>query len=71
MTLGGRNAKKIGKALYSARVNGARAFEKNDFGVCCPQYTSSYINFDAGIGLKKEEIILATERLDTVLRTVI
>ncbi len=70
MTLEGRNAKKIGKALYTARVNGARALEKNDFGVCCPQYISSYINFDAGIGLQKKEIILATERLDNILKTV-
>jgi hypothetical protein len=70
MTLEGRNAKKIGKALYAARVNGARALEKNDFGVCCPQYISSYINFDAGLGLQKKEIVLAKERLDTVLKTV-
>jgi O-phospho-L-seryl-tRNASec:L-selenocysteinyl-tRNA synthase len=70
MTLEGRNAKKIGKALYTARVNGARAFERNDFGVCCPQYVSSYINFDAGIGIQKEEISLATERLNNVLKTV-
>jgi O-phospho-L-seryl-tRNASec:L-selenocysteinyl-tRNA synthase len=70
MTLKGRNAKKIGKALYTARVNGARALEKNDFGVCCPQYVSSYINFDAGIGIQKGDIILAAERLDTVLKTV-
>jgi O-phospho-L-seryl-tRNASec:L-selenocysteinyl-tRNA synthase len=70
MTLEGRNAKKIGKALYTARVNGARALEKNDFGVCCPQYISSYINFDAGIGLQKKEITLATERLDNILKTV-
>lgn len=70
MTLEGRNAKKIGKALYTARVSGARALEKNDFGVCCPQYVSSYINFDASIGMRKDEIVLATERLDTVLKTV-
>ncbi len=70
MTLEGRNAKKIGKALYAARVNGARALEKNDFGVCCPQYISSYINFDAGIGMQKNEISLAAERLDNVLKTV-
>jgi O-phospho-L-seryl-tRNASec:L-selenocysteinyl-tRNA synthase len=70
MTLEGRDAKKIGKALYATRVNGARALEKNDFGVCCQQYVSSYINFDAGIGVKKDEIILATERLDNVLKTV-
>jgi O-phospho-L-seryl-tRNASec:L-selenocysteinyl-tRNA synthase len=71
MTLEGRNAKKIGKALYAARVNGARALEKNDFGVCCPQYISSYINFDASIGVQKNEISLAAERLDTVLKTVV
>jgi O-phospho-L-seryl-tRNASec:L-selenocysteinyl-tRNA synthase len=71
MTLDGRNSKKIGKALYAARVNGARALEKNDFGVCCPQYVSSYINFDASIGIQKNEIILAAERLDTVLKTVV
>lgn len=70
ITLEGRNAKKIGKALYAARVNGARALEKNDFGVCCPQYISSYINFDASIGIQKSEISLAVERLDTVLKTV-
>ncbi len=70
MTLEGRNARKIGKALYTARVNGARALEKSDFGVSCPQYVSSYINFDAGIGLQKEEISLALERLDDVLKTV-
>jgi O-phospho-L-seryl-tRNASec:L-selenocysteinyl-tRNA synthase len=70
MTLEGRNAQKIGKALYTTRVNGARALEKNDFGVCCPQYVSSYINFDAGIGIQKEEITLATERLNVVLKTV-
>ncbi len=70
MTLEGRNARKIGKALYTARVNGARALEKTDFGVCCPQYISSYINFDAGIGLQKEEITLAMEKLDTVLKSV-
>jgi O-phospho-L-seryl-tRNASec:L-selenocysteinyl-tRNA synthase len=70
MTLEGRNAKKIGQALYAARVNGARALEKNDFGVCCPQYVSSYINFDAGLGMQRNEIILAAERLDTVLKTV-
>ncbi len=69
MTLEGRNAKRIGKALYAARVNGARALEKDDFGVCCPHYVSSYINFDAGIGLLKEEIVLATKRLDKVLKT--
>jgi O-phospho-L-seryl-tRNASec:L-selenocysteinyl-tRNA synthase len=68
MTLAGKDAKKIGKALYAARVNGARALEKNDFGVCCQQYVSSYINFDAGIGLKEEEITLAAERLDKVLK---
>jgi O-phospho-L-seryl-tRNASec:L-selenocysteinyl-tRNA synthase len=70
MTLEGRDAKKIGKALYTARVSGARALEKSDYGVCCPQYVSSYINFDAGIGIQKEEIALAAERLDTVLKTV-
>ncbi|XES77071.1 MAG: O-phosphoseryl-tRNA(Sec) selenium transferase [Candidatus Bathyarchaeia archaeon] len=70
MTLEERNAKKIGKALYTARVCGARALEKTDFGVCCPQYVSSYINFDASIGIQKKEIRWATERLDTVLRTV-
>jgi len=70
MTLDGRNAKKIGQALYAARVNGARALEKNDFGVCCPQYVSSYINFDASIGIQKNEIVLAAERLDKVLKTV-
>jgi len=69
MTLEGRDAKKIGKALYAARVNWARALEKNDFGVCCPIYISSYINFDASIGIQKNEIILAAERLDTVLKT--
>jgi O-phospho-L-seryl-tRNASec:L-selenocysteinyl-tRNA synthase len=70
MTLQGRDAKKIGKALYTARVNGARALEKSDYGTCCPTYVSSYINFDAGIGMQKKEIVLATERLDTVLKTV-
>ena len=70
MTLDGTDAGKIGKALYAARVNGARAFEKNDFGVCCPQYVSPYINFDASIGMQKEEISIATERLDTILKTV-
>lgn len=70
MTLDGRDAKKIGKALYAARVNGARALEKNDFGVCCPQYVSSYINFDASLGMKKREITVAAERLDKVLKTV-
>jgi O-phospho-L-seryl-tRNASec:L-selenocysteinyl-tRNA synthase len=70
MTLEGRNAKKIGKALYTARVNGARALEKTDFGVCCPQYISSYINFDAGIGVQKNEITLAAERLEAVLKSV-
>ncbi len=70
MTLEGRNAKKIGKALYTARVNGARALEKTDFGVCCSQYISSYINFDAGIGMQKQEIIVAMERLDAVLKSV-
>jgi O-phospho-L-seryl-tRNASec:L-selenocysteinyl-tRNA synthase len=70
MTLDGRNAKKIGRALYTARVYGARALEKNDFGVCCPHYISNYINFDAGIGIHKNDIILATERLETVLKTV-
>jgi O-phospho-L-seryl-tRNASec:L-selenocysteinyl-tRNA synthase len=70
MTLEGKNAKKIGKALYTARVIGARTLEKNDFGVCCPQYISSYINFDASIGMQKNEITLAMERLDTVLKTV-
>jgi len=70
MTLEGRNANKIGQALYAARVNGARALEKNDFGVCCPQYISSYINFDASIGIQKNDITLASERLDTVLKTV-
>jgi O-phospho-L-seryl-tRNASec:L-selenocysteinyl-tRNA synthase len=68
MTLEGKDAKKIGKALYTARVYGARAFEKTDFGVCCPKYVSSYINFDASIGLKEEEITLAAERLDKVLK---
>jgi len=38
--------------------------------VCCPQYVSSYINFDASIGIQKNEIILAAERLDKVLKTV-
>jgi O-phospho-L-seryl-tRNASec:L-selenocysteinyl-tRNA synthase len=71
MTLEGRNAKKIGQALYAARVNGARALERNDFGVCCPRYVSSYINFDASIGMQREEIILAAERLDCVLKTVV
>ncbi len=70
MTLEGRNAKKIGKALYAARVNGARALEKTDFGVCCPEYIAAYINFDAGIGLQKAEITLAMERLDAVLKSV-
>ncbi|MCW4018676.1 MAG: O-phosphoseryl-tRNA(Sec) selenium transferase [Candidatus Bathyarchaeota archaeon] len=70
MTLEGRNAKKIGKALYTARVYGSKALEKNDFGVCCPQYISAYINFDASIGIQKNDISLATERLDTVLKTV-
>jgi len=70
MTLQGRDANKIGKALYTARVSGARALEKSDYGVCCPSYISSYINFDASIGMKKEEIALATERLDKVLKTV-
>ena len=70
MTLEGKNAKKIGQVLYTARVNGARALEKNDFGVCCPRYISPYINFDAGIGMQKNEIVLAAERLDKVLRTV-
>jgi O-phospho-L-seryl-tRNASec:L-selenocysteinyl-tRNA synthase len=70
MTLEGRNAKKIGKALYMARVYGARALEKNDFGVCCPQYVSSYINFDASIGTKETDVILATKRLENVLKTV-
>jgi O-phospho-L-seryl-tRNASec:L-selenocysteinyl-tRNA synthase len=69
MTLEGRDAKKIGKALFALRVNGARALEKTDFGVCCPQYVSSYINFDASIGIQKNEIILASERLDKVLKT--
>jgi O-phospho-L-seryl-tRNASec:L-selenocysteinyl-tRNA synthase len=71
MTLKGRDAKKIGKALYTARINGARALEKNDFGVCCPEYISSYINFDAGIGMQEDEIALAAERLDTVLKIVV
>ena len=70
MTLEGRDAKKIGKALYTARVYGARALEKTDFGVCCPQYISSYINFDASVGTQKKDITLATERLDAVLKTV-
>ena len=71
MTLEGRNAKKIGQALYTARVNGARALEKTDFGVCCPQYISSYINFDASIGMQNEEITLAMDRLDAVLKSVV
>lgn len=70
MTLQGRSAKKIGKALFASRVTGARALEPTDFGVCCPKYHSSYINFDVGIGMQKEDINLAIERLDTVLKTV-
>jgi O-phospho-L-seryl-tRNASec:L-selenocysteinyl-tRNA synthase len=71
MTLQGRNAKKIGKALFAARVSGARAMEKTDYGVCCPKYISSYINFDASLGMQKQEITLAMQRLDTVLNTVV
>lgn len=70
MTLNGRSAKKIGKALFASRVTGARALESTDFGVCCPKYLSSYINFDVGIGMQKEDITLAVKRLDTVLKTV-
>ncbi len=70
MTLEGRNAKKIGQALYTTRVYGARALEKTDFGACCQKYVASYINFDASIGMRKEDIVLATERLNTVLKTV-
>ena len=69
MTLEGRDAKKIGQALYALRVNGARALEKTDFGVCCPQYVSSYINLDASIGMQKNDITLAAKRLDKVLKT--
>jgi O-phospho-L-seryl-tRNASec:L-selenocysteinyl-tRNA synthase len=70
MTLDGKDERKIGHALYAARVNGARALGKNDFGVCCPHYISSYINFDASIGLQENEINLLAERLDTILKTV-
>lgn len=70
MTLNGRSAKKIGKALFASRVTGARALDPTDFGVCCPKYHSSYINFDVGIGMQKEDVALAVERLDTVLKTV-
>jgi O-phospho-L-seryl-tRNASec:L-selenocysteinyl-tRNA synthase len=70
MTLTGRNAKKVGRALYTSRVTGARAFESTDFGVCCSKYISPYINFDAGIGMQKKEITLAIKRLDNVLKTV-
>ncbi|MCW4006447.1 MAG: O-phosphoseryl-tRNA(Sec) selenium transferase [Candidatus Bathyarchaeota archaeon] len=70
MTLQGRDAKKIGKALYTARVYGARALEPTDFGVSCPKYTTPYINFDASIGTQQNDITKAAERLNTVLKTV-
>ena len=70
MTITKKSAKKIGKALYASRVTGAKALDPTDFGVCCPKYTTSYINLDAAIGIQREDVILATKRLDEVLRTV-
>ncbi|MCW4010352.1 MAG: O-phosphoseryl-tRNA(Sec) selenium transferase [Candidatus Bathyarchaeota archaeon] len=70
MTLSGGNAKKIGKTLFASRVMGARALDKTDFGVCCPEYFTAYINLDAAIGVKPEDVVLATERLDKVIRKV-
>ncbi len=67
MTLSRGNAKKIGKTLFASRVTGARALDKTDFGVCCPEYSTAYINFDAGIGIKQQDVVLAVERLDKVL----
>ena len=69
MTLEGRDAKKIGQALYALRVNGARALEKTDFGVNAAHSTSYYIYFDASIGMQKNDITLAAKRLDKVLKT--
>ena len=68
MTVSKGNAKKIGKALFSSRVTGARALAPTDFGVCCPAYTTAYINFDACIGIRKRDIVLATNRLEGVMK---
>ena len=67
MTVSKGNAKKIGKALFTSRVTGARALDPTDYGVCCPEYTTAYINFDASIGIQKEDITLAANRLERVL----
>jgi O-phospho-L-seryl-tRNASec:L-selenocysteinyl-tRNA synthase len=67
MTLSKGNAEKIGKTLFASRVTGARALGKRDFGVCCPEYSTDYINFDAAIGVKRSDVVLAVERLDKVL----
>jgi len=70
MTMTKKSAKKIGKVLYASRVTGARALDSTDFGVCCPKYITSYINFDVTIQTQRKDVVLATKRLDKVLATV-
>lgn len=68
MTLTKYDAKKVGYDLYTLRVTGPRVLEESDFGNCCQRYHSPYITINAAIGSTRRDVLLATEKLEKVLK---
>lgn len=63
ITMDNLDVHEIGARLYNARVTGPRAVKKGDFGSSTENYPHSYIVMNAAIGVRKEDVDTATDKL--------
>ncbi|MHA1614476.1 MAG: O-phosphoseryl-tRNA(Sec) selenium transferase [Candidatus Thorarchaeota archaeon] len=63
ITMDGLDVHEIGARLYNARVTGPRAVKKGEYGSSTDGYPHSYIVMNAAIGVRKEDIEVATTKL--------
>ncbi len=63
ITMDGLDVNEIGARLYNARVTGPRAVKKGDYGSSTDGYPHSYIVMNAAIGVRKEDVEIATTKL--------
>lgn len=63
ITMDGLDVSEVGARLYNARVTGPRAVKKGDYGSSTDSYPHSYIVMNAAIGVRKEDIEIATTKL--------
>jgi O-phospho-L-seryl-tRNASec:L-selenocysteinyl-tRNA synthase len=63
ITMDNLDVNEIGARLYNARVTGPRAIKKGNYGSSTDNYPHSYIVMNAAIGVRKEDVVIATTKL--------